>query len=329
MLVEVGNANVAVVDQFGNSPIDIAEQHNMSETAMYLWEHGCESAAFHQASDVGRLSWSRPYVVDPPSARFASCSIAVGSKMLIFGGNGVSRRTVIEAPELPLDQTAHSATILGDLYLIDFDAVNVRNLCSPDGGPVPHRSMTLSTTAVGPDLVIQSDALTIESSQPPMDCLPSAVKSSHPFRVSDAGLCYFEVTIIHPGTRRIVSIGLTDKEFPIHKKHPGWLKGSYGFHGDDGSVFHASGHGRIYGSRWEAGDVIGCGIHFRTKEVFWTRNGEFLGVAYRGVTCTELWPTCAIRNPQAKLKFNFGASPFSFDFRVSTHFPFTKAKVLF
>eukprot|EP01122_Echinamoeba_exundans_P007520 TRINITY_DN2336_c0_g2_i4.p1 TRINITY_DN2336_c0_g2~~TRINITY_DN2336_c0_g2_i4.p1 ORF type:complete len:954 (-),score=97.34 TRINITY_DN2336_c0_g2_i4:65-2926(-) len=318
MLVEMGHANVAVVDEFGNTPIDIAEQHNMSETAMYLWEHGCESAAFHQASDVGRLSWSRPYIVDPPSARFASCNFAVGSKMFIFGGNGVSRRTIIEAPELPIDQSTHRTTILGDLYMIDFENVKERNLCYPDTAPVSHRSMTLSATDVGPDLHLHPDSLTIESRQPLMDCLPSAANSSRSYRASDGALCYFEVTVIHPGTRRIVSIGLTDKEFPIQKKHPGWLKGSYGFHGDDGSVFHASGHGRIYGSRWEAGDVIGCGVNFKTKEIFWTRNGQFLGIAYRGVSCPELWPTCGVRNPLAKLKFNFGASPFVFDFKVAS-----------
>lgn len=319
MIVEKGKANVAVVDELGNSPLDVAEQNNMSEVAVYLWEHGCESAAFHQASDIGRMQWSRPYIIDPPSGRFGASCATFGSRVLIYGGNGIPRNAVMAAPEVPINQAAFQTAPLSDMYLIDFDEVKVRNLCYPEESPIPHRAMTLSLEQLGPDILLHDDMLTIESQQPPMDCLPSAVKSSVPYRMDSNGLCYFETTIVNPGTRRIVSIGLTDAAFPVHKKHAGWLKNTYGLHGDDGSLFHASGHGRPHGPRFEAGDIIGCGINFATQEVFFTRNGDFLGVAYKAADCKELWPTCALRNPLAKVKFNFGAAPFRFDFRVRTY----------
>jgi ankyrin repeat protein len=50
ILVEEGNANVTAVDHAGNTALDIAEQHNMSEVAIYLWHRGADSAALRSAS---------------------------------------------------------------------------------------------------------------------------------------------------------------------------------------------------------------------------------------------------------------------------------------
>ena len=47
---------------------------------------------------------------------------------------------------------------------------------------------------------------------------------------------------------------------------PGWVASSFGWHGDDGHVFHGYGYGE--GSfrlpRFGAGDTVGCGMHFPT-----------------------------------------------------------------
>lgn len=49
-----------------------------------------------------------------------------------------------------------------------------------------------------------------------------------------------------------------------------WEPHSYGYHGDDGKKFHANGQGEEYGPHFEAGDVIGAGIHIQRQEIFFT-----------------------------------------------------------
>lgn len=80
----------------------------------------------------------------------------------------------------------------------------------------------------------------------------------------------------------------------------GWDALSYGYHGDDGNFFSASGQviaiailysgkiqalfdkyvkfqGVAYGPTFGKGDVIGCGLNLVRKNVFFTKNGENLG----------------------------------------------------
>jgi hypothetical protein len=57
----------------------------------------------------------------------------------------------------------------------------------------------------------------------------------------------------------------------------GWERHTYGYHGDDGQIFHNRGRGTPWGPRYTTGDTVGCGINFKTKEIFFTKNGQFLG----------------------------------------------------
>lgn len=49
-----------------------------------------------------------------------------------------------------------------------------------------------------------------------------------------------------------------------------WEQGSYGFHGDDGHIFHAAGVGEDYGPKWGTGDTVGAGLHLGRQEIFFT-----------------------------------------------------------
>jgi hypothetical protein len=91
---------------------------------------------------------------------------------------------------------------------------------------------------------------------------------------------------------------------------PGWSQGSYGYHGDDGTpektfeqtkqnteglspltcllptgMKFGSGapDGLPFGPLFSRGDIIGCGLSCNTQEIFYTRNGAFLGVAFKNV----------------------------------------------
>lgn len=58
---------------------------------------------------------------------------------------------------------------------------------------------------------------------------------------------------------------------------PGWSKGSWGYHGDDGNIYSEYGTGSNYGPRYSTGDVIGCGYLGETGSIFYTKNRKFLG----------------------------------------------------
>jgi hypothetical protein len=55
---------------------------------------------------------------------------------------------------------------------------------------------------------------------------------------------------------------------------PGWLNGSFGYHGDDGKKFSESGVGEDYAETFGTGDVVGCGID--NGEIYFTKNGRNL-----------------------------------------------------
>ncbi len=77
-------------------------------------------------------------------------------------------------------------------------------------------------------------------------------------------------------TIRLSSIGVGfDNGLPHYRCFPGWLKGTWGYHGDDGKVY-SCGSGAGYGQGYGEGDVIGCGID-KNGAIFYTQNGKHLG----------------------------------------------------
>lgn len=71
---------------------------------------------------------------------------------------------------------------------------------------------------------------------------------------------YFEVTVMNPGEKTTIGIGLADPDvFPATKQMPGWVDHSYGYHGDDGRKFGRGKTDSIW-PIWADGDVIGCGF---------------------------------------------------------------------
>jgi hypothetical protein len=75
---------------------------------------------------------------------------------------------------------------------------------------------------------------------------------------------------------RTIGIGFSAQKVALNRI-PGWEPESFGYHGDDGNVFTSSTSGTTYGPKYGTLDVIGCGINFRTKTAFFTKNGHMLG----------------------------------------------------
>lgn len=94
----------------------------------------------------------------------------------------------------------------------------------------------------------------------------------------------------------------------------GWDAHSYAYHADDGHIFDQCGQGKDYGPSFSTGDTIGCCINYANKTAFFTKNGVFLGVAFKNINLSEsFYPCVGLRTPGEKVYVNFGQEPFVFD----------------
>ncbi|KAF2277031.1 ran-binding protein [Westerdykella ornata] len=127
------------------------------------------------------------------------------------------------------------------------------------------------------------------------------------------GIYYFEVTVMSRVKDTTVGIGLSGPKVSLHRM-PGWEPDSYGYHGDDGHIFNHNQSGRAYGPKFGSQDTIGCGIIFKTRQIFFTKNGYPLGTAFKDVnTEKRYYPVIGVKKNGETLKANFGQEPFVFD----------------
>jgi hypothetical protein len=76
---------------------------------------------------------------------------------------------------------------------------------------------------------------------------------------------------------RIVGIGFCSGQAIIHMTFPGWEEFTWGYHSDDGKVYTEGASGRKYGPKFGKGDIVGCGVDWKSEAYFFTLNGKFLG----------------------------------------------------
>lgn len=138
--------------------------------------------------------------------------------------------------------------------------------------------------------------------------------------------------------RSTVGIGFSDASAALTRP-PGWEPKSWGYHSDDGKIFFANSQGKPYGPPFGPGDVVGCGVNFRTGVAFYTKNGEHQGwwccrhllpppfsvyasvadqssdIAFRDIKGSNLrlYPTVGLKKTGEHIRVNFGQSPFTFD----------------
>lgn len=130
---------------------------------------------------------------------------------------------------------------------------------------------------------------------------------------SQAGIYYFEVTLL--SKRRdettTVCVGFVTKNVSLARP-PGWEQESWGYHGDDGDIYSGSNVGKKYKeTTFSSGDVVGCGVNFRTGQAFFTKNGVNLGPAFRDIK-GKLYPAVGIKKAGELIRVNFGQTPFVF-----------------
>ncbi|CAF0743277.1 unnamed protein product [Didymodactylos carnosus] len=138
----------------------------------------------------------------------------------------------------------------------------------------------------------------------------ASVRSDYPIPPL-CGIYYYEVKILSKGRDGYMGIGLSTSEVNLNRL-PGWDKGSYGYHGDDGHSFCSSGSGIVYGPTFTTGDFVGCCVNFLDNTCFYTRNGYNLGTSFKDIP-TEIYPTVGLQTPNEAVEANFGLMPFKFD----------------
>jgi len=126
-------------------------------------------------------------------------------------------------------------------------------------------------------------------------------------------LGYFEVEILDTGQKGYIAVGITTVSHDLDV-HPGWCPGSWAYHGDDGRKFGENGAGENFGPSYGKFDVIGCAYDFIKKEMFFTKNGVFLGIAFSFSSTPgnmALFPTVGLSSLGEKVRLRFTA-PFVF-----------------
>ncbi|PHJ22544.1 spry domain-containing protein, partial [Cystoisospora suis] len=144
---------------------------------------------------------------------------------------------------------------------------------------------------------------------------------------SNCALYYFEVEILNCSSSPRICVGLTPKSACLTKQ-PGIEPNSIGYRSEDGRKLSAlsgnsssslvsrggggSAAGEVFASSYGCKDVIGCGVHHLSRNLFFTKNGVFVGIAGKLDTQIEYYPSVGMHATDEKVRFNF-TGPFVFD----------------
>ncbi|PLB49597.1 hypothetical protein P170DRAFT_447237 [Aspergillus steynii IBT 23096] len=142
----------------------------------------------------------------------------------------------------------------------------------------------------------------------------AAVRADNPMP-PQCGIYYFEITILSKPKEGMIGIGFSSHKASVERL-PGWEQESWAYHGDDGKSFfgESQGQGKQYGPTFGANDTVGCGVNFATGCAFFTKNGVFLGNAFRELQNVKVYPSVGMKKqPPVHLAANFGQQPFMFD----------------
>ncbi|EIE78093.1 hypothetical protein RO3G_02797 [Rhizopus delemar RA 99-880] len=127
------------------------------------------------------------------------------------------------------------------------------------------------------------------------------------------GVYYFEIKVISKGEEGLIGIGFSYAESSLQKL-PGWDNASWGYHGHNGCSFAGSEIGQNYGPCFTTGDVVGCGVDFANQLVFYTKNGQFLGIAFKEIDFNKpVYPAIGLLTPGEEIRANFGQESFVYD----------------
>jgi hypothetical protein len=136
------------------------------------------------------------------------------------------------------------------------------------------------------------------------------------------GIFYYEIKITQVTNNNLdrscdVSVGFMTAAMNVVSKSPGLEIGTFGFNGSDGHIYANQSMNDKYNKKFGMGDVIGCGVNFIDKTIFYTKNGVNLGVAFKDVK-TSLYPVIGLKDGNGVVT-NFGQSEFIYNIEGYVH----------
>ena len=167
------------------------------------------------------------------------------------------------------------------------------------------------------------------------------IQSSEQCDIIFSCVAYFEIQIGDPITPSIpeqlgsvdmvfascVCIGICLSGFNVGSQMPGWRANSFGYHGDDGKLFHGSSEQStimdtfIQPSTFGPQDTVGCGLFYPPLGkygrggIFYTKNGVIvaeLSFNHVGVLANAWYPVVGT-DCHSPIQMNCGWKPFKFD----------------
>ncbi|GBB98296.1 hypothetical protein RclHR1_31920001 [Rhizophagus clarus] len=123
-----------------------------------------------------------------------------------------------------------------------------------------------------------------------------------------------------------ITIGLATKPNPCFRI-PGLNLYSINYHSINGKKFNNNNIGIEYRPEWKVEDIISCGYYSDSSEVFFTRNGDFLGEAFTGIK--HIWFPIISANDSYVIKINFRNNPDNkFKYKEAIDYDFDKPILL-
>jgi hypothetical protein len=307
----------------------LSKEFRRSEALHRVWLELCkkkwsirpsESASFKlEPNDTFKLLY---FIASPIPNDLTCCDSRLsltGTQVRFSGKVGEENRSVKSTVPFPLVRTQTSTIIDVSVFALIRDFLFCRQLLMRGKRTIGH----FSCPYVDNNLLINTTPRSIAYYEVQIARGQSRVRSysnfngflrSGPTAPAPEDVSALTETALHDETLlpECVAVGLSSAHFNAECRLPGWDPESFGYHGDDGCLFHGKGiQIAEYGPRFGAGDVVGCGIHYKTRTIFFTLNGRFLGDAFR-VAGGELFPTVGI-DAEVSITFNFGRAPFVFD----------------
>lgn len=113
--------------------------------------------------------------------------------------------------------------------------------------------------------------------------------------------------------RASVCVGLTSEDYSL-SKHIGREAKSFGYYSEDGRKYrNGDSGGEPYGTPFSSTEVVGCGFNTITREIFFTKNGTYLGVAFWDIPEMPLYPSVSLRGVVGLTCVAQFHPPFKFD----------------
>ena len=142
----------------------------------------------------------------------------------------------------------------------------------------------------------------------------AAIRSNVPVP-PQVGIYYFEVMVVNRGRDGFIAVGYAIKSASLNRL-TGWEPGTIGYHADDGNLYRGAGTGSTFGPSYTTNDIVGCGINFVDKSIFFTKNGILIGEIgnLKDKFHLPFFPSVGCRTVGEVLSINFGITrQFKFD----------------